>query len=89
MIDEIVHLQSNAGKVVEGGDLGELPLIWFTSGNNQQIFEGWAESQAAMAEWSTSSKQIVLKDAGHYVHHHEPDMIIQEILHLAESLQRR
>lgn len=85
--DELVHLQSNAQKVSAGGNLGDLPLIWFTSGINQELIEGWTESQASLGEWSTNGKQIVLENAGHYVHHHEPELIIQEVLDLMKTLQ--
>ncbi|GAB2559748.1 alpha/beta hydrolase [Gracilibacillus alcaliphilus] len=85
-IDEMLHLQSNAKKVVDGGKLGDLPLIWFTSGSNQQAIKGWSESQEALAEWSTNNKQVILDSAGHYVHHHEPGLIIEEISKLTKSL---
>ncbi|MBX0320351.1 MULTISPECIES: alpha/beta fold hydrolase [Shouchella] len=88
VIDEMMHLQSNAKKVVDGGHLGDLPLIWFTAGSNQQVIEGWAESQEELAEWSTNHKQIILDNAGHYVHHHEPELIIEEISSLAELLSQ-
>ncbi|MFS0723709.1 alpha/beta hydrolase [Paenibacillus sp. 1P07SE] len=86
VIDEMLHLQSNAKKVIEAGHLGDLPLIWFTSGINQQAIQGWSESQEALAEWSTNSKQIILDSAGHYVHHHEPGLIIEEISNLTKAL---
>lgn len=88
VIDEMLHLQSNAKKVVDGGHLGDLPLIWFTAGSSQQVIEGWSESQEELAEWSTNHKQIILDNAGHYVHHHEPELIIEEISSLAELLRQ-
>ncbi|WP_067843326.1 alpha/beta fold hydrolase [Amphibacillus sediminis] len=86
VIDEMLLLQSNAKKVIDAGDLGDLPLIWFTSGINQQAIKGWAESQEALAEWSTNNKQMILDSAGHYVHHHEPGIIIEEISNLTKAL---
>ncbi len=88
VIDEMLHLQSNAKKVVDGGHLGGLPLIWFTAGSNQQAIEGWSESQEELAEWSTNHKQVILDGAGHYVHHHEPGLIIEEISSLVELLRQ-
>ncbi|WP_010271756.1 alpha/beta fold hydrolase [Paenibacillus senegalensis] len=89
VIDEMLYLQSNAKKVIDAGHLGDLPLIWFTSGINQQVIQGWSESQEELAEWSTNNKQIILDRAGHYVHHHEPGLIIEEISNLTKAFLQK
>ena len=57
--------------------LGSLPLTVITAGEHQT--PGWREMQNELAALSRDSVHIVADGAGHYVHHHAPEVIIQAV----------
>lgn len=84
IIDEMRRSQSNAKKVVDGGWLGNIPLTVITAGNFGQVSQSWLDSQEKLKDWSTSGKQFIVKDSKHYIHQYEPEIIVNEILKIAE-----
>ena len=57
--------------------LGSLPLTVITAGEHQT--PGWREMQDELAALSDDSVHIVAEGAGHMVHHHSADVIIQAV----------
>lgn len=77
--DEMINLQSNAQIIVDSGNLGEVPLIILTAGN--EISDNkWKNSQEDFSSWSTDSEQKVINDSPHYIHQYLPDKVNSEIL---------
>ena len=61
--------------------LGSLPLTVITAG--QQQIPGWREMQDELAALSDHSVHIVAEGAGHYVHHHDAEIIIRAVRDVA------
>lgn len=81
IIDEARMANDNAKTVLDNGHLGNLPLRILTSESNSLITE-WKNSQETLKEWSTDSKQMIVKGSRHSVHQYSPDVINNEIIEL-------
>ena len=77
---------------------GSLPLVVLSAGpigpdpnysdaENQILGQIRQELQSDLLMLSTNSKQIVAEQSGHYIHHDQPDLVIDAILEMAGALQ--
>ncbi|MFJ8258296.1 alpha/beta fold hydrolase [Peribacillus asahii] len=82
--DEMRQILNNAEKVSENQSL-EVPLTVLTADSFGEIKEDWLESQIELATWSSSGKQIVVKEANHSIHQYQPDIIAAEILSMLKQ----
>ncbi|MFG0217126.1 alpha/beta fold hydrolase [Brevibacillus porteri] len=57
-----------------------LPDVWNEEWPNEEILTIEQRLQADFRRLSTSSKQRMANRSGHYIHHDEPEMVIEEIL---------
>jgi pimeloyl-ACP methyl ester carboxylesterase len=77
--------------------LGDKPLIVLTAGPLQlegmglsqeqmdQLDEAHTRSQAALAQGSQNSEQIIAEDSGHYIHIEQPDLVIDAIRQVVDA----
>ncbi|WP_051286996.1 alpha/beta hydrolase [Paenibacillus taiwanensis] len=86
IMEELDHSIDNASKVSAAGHIGNIPLLIFTAG--RATLPEWVTSQQNLTNWSTQSTQFVLQNAGHYVHHHNPDTINEQLIKLVQQLKR-
>lgn len=75
--------EDNAFKILEDGDLGDIPLRIVTS-EYLNDYDDSRRLQKELLEWSTDSRQTIVAGAGHAVHWYQPDLINEEILDLLE-----
>lgn len=73
--------EDNAFKVLENGDLGDIPLSIVTSGYLNNYGDS-KKLQNELLTWSTDSKQIIVEESGHAVHWYRPELINEEILNI-------
>lgn len=73
--------EDNAFKVLENGDLGDIPLRIVTSGYLNNYGDS-KKLQNELLTWSTDSKQIIVEESGHAVHWYRPELINEEILNI-------
>lgn len=85
--NEAKNKEANALKVEENGNLKDLPLVIYTSGEYNS-YKAERENQAKLKNWSSESKQIIVKDATHAIHWWHPELINQEIINLINSKNR-
>ncbi|WP_461615512.1 alpha/beta hydrolase [Clostridium sp. Marseille-QA1073] len=81
IIDEGNGAKANAKTVLENGHLGSLPIRILTAPSDPE----WDNSQIALKEWSTDSKQIVVNGADHAIHQYNLDVVNNEIKKLIEK----
>ena len=74
VVDEFLLMSTLSGSPPP---LGSLPLTVITAGQHQ--IPGWREMQDELAALSDDSAHIVAEDAGHYVHHRAPEVIVQAV----------
>ncbi len=77
--------------------LGDKPLIVLTAGPLQlegmglsqeqmdQMDEAHTRTQAALAQGSQNSEQIMAEDSGHYIHLEQPDLVIDAIRQVVDA----
>lgn len=82
--DEMRQIRNNAEKVSEDQSL-QVPLTVLTADSFGKIKEDWLESQIELSTWSSSGKQIVVKEANHSIHQYQPDIIAAEILRMVQQ----
>ncbi|WP_075719535.1 alpha/beta fold hydrolase [Roseburia sp. 499] len=63
-LDNIKLINENAKKVREGSLLGKIPILVLSSDNGDE----WNDVQIQLASWSENSKQVMIKNAEHYIH---------------------
>lgn len=87
MTDEIRQSRRNAETILKDKETFDFPLTvlsadYFGQFANDKL---WIDSQAAFPEWSSEGKQIIVPDSSHYIHHYKPDVVVEEILKIAQS----
>lgn len=85
MTDEIRRSRENGEKIMAGTKPLSIPITVLTSDYFGKLADdkAWMDSEAAFPSWSTAGKQIIIPDSSHYIHHYQPDAVIQEILGVA------
>ncbi|EJL26492.1 alpha/beta fold hydrolase [Brevibacillus sp. BC25] len=64
-----------------------LPDIWDEEWPNEEILKIEQNLQADFRRLSTSSKQRIAGRSGHYIHHDEPDIVVEEILMMLRGMK--
>ncbi|MFF0829152.1 alpha/beta fold hydrolase [Brevibacillus sp. NPDC003359] len=64
-----------------------LPDIWDEEWPNEEILKIEQNLQADFRRLSTSSKQRIAGRSGHYIHHDEPDIVVEEILIMLRGMK--
>ncbi len=77
------NTNENAKKVIEKGKLGNIPLRILTAGED----ESWKQSQVELKDWSSNSKQEYIKEANHYIHWSNSNIVIDRIKELVDEIK--
>lgn len=76
---------------VRNKSLGKIPLTVITGGDQPhhtvESWDFWLKFQRELAQLSTNSRHIILKNAGHGVHLDCPEAVIQQIKGMADTLK--
>lgn len=81
--DEMRQRNINAAIVLKAKKTLEIPFIVLTAELNDT--PGWRDSQIAFKTWSTLGKQYIVTKADHYIHNFQPDVVVNEILSMANE----
>lgn len=82
MIAEREKFNENGRTVYEGGDIGDIPLTILTADFPGR--ENWHETQLDMKDYSTQAEQEIIPHTTHFLHHEDPEVVIEAILKTAE-----
>jgi pimeloyl-ACP methyl ester carboxylesterase len=74
-VANIELINENANTVLGNGSLGNIPILVLSSDSS----EAWQNVQKQLAEWSSSSKHITVKNSQHYIHWSNTDEVIKYI----------
>lgn len=80
--DEMMRSQENAKKVLHAGRLKNIPLTIITAGDFGQASKEWVDSEVKLKDWSENSKQLMIQDSKHSIHHYQPEIIVDEIIEM-------
>lgn len=84
-ISEVKNINENANIVIDGGPIGNIPLIILTSEKSANDVT-WKKTQVQLQDWSTNSEQEIVKESTHYIHWDKPNIVKERIKELVESL---
>ncbi len=86
MLEEVKLVRDNAQTVQMGGLPVKTPMLFFISDGKEVGVDGWQELLATYAE-QLENAQYQFLDTGHYMHHHEPLKIVEQMQIFIDSLQ--
>ncbi|MFF2176443.1 alpha/beta fold hydrolase [Lysinibacillus sp. NPDC058147] len=84
-------------QIVDQSRQTDLPLTIIARGLPDSGKEGWPSQkileieqslQAEFQKLSTSSKFQIARRSGHYIHHDEPEIVIDEIIHMLKGIEK-
>lgn len=86
-ISELLYMMTasveQVRKVQENG-YGELPLIILSAEHEE--YPEWSELQARTAALSTNGKHSVVKDASHFIHLDQPELVLDAVFELLQMM---
>lgn len=77
----------------EAPDFPNISVTVLTAGKKsspletKELKEKWLCFQKDLKELSNNSKQIIVKNSGHYIHKNEPNIVIREILEMIDKVK--
>jgi pimeloyl-ACP methyl ester carboxylesterase len=77
-ISVIRNLNENAQTVIDNGSLKDIPLYILSSDSGEE----WEEVQQQMLSWSNISNQKTIKNAQHYIHWSNREIVVSKILEM-------
>ena len=84
MASEMAGLRESLNQAAENRPrLGRKPLVVLTEGQRKTEF--WHAMQEQFTELSDRSEWQVVSGAGHFIHHDQPDIVVDAIRHVVES----
>lgn len=85
IIAEKLNVPDNAKIILEGGDLGDIPLRVITSEAN--LYSNWAKTQRSLLALSTNSSQSYIAGSTEYIESQDVENITTVIEELIASIQ--
>lgn len=74
-LDVLLHINENAKKVIENGQLKNIPLLILSSDSGEE----WKVVQQELLNWSNVSKQKTINKSEHYMHWSNKENVLFEI----------
>ena len=86
IVSQAKALPQSAAQVAATGDYGDIPLV-VLSANSASPSE--IEGHGGLARLSSQGKHVVASKGGHWIQLDEPDLVIESIREVVESVGRR
>ena len=86
IVSQAEALPQSAAQVAAGGDYGDIPLVVLSASSSSP---SQMEGHEALAQLSSHGKHIVATKSGHWIQLDEPDLVIESIRDVVESVRRR
>lgn len=75
-LDMIKYMNENAQKVIDNGDLQDIPLLILSTDNGGE----WGKVQLELLDWSNNSSQKKIEGSKHYLHWSNKERVLAEVL---------
>ncbi len=96
---DAIEESSTEARALHMTGFGDMPLIVlsaghgdsipsFTDAENQQLRELLQTEQSELVALSSEGKQIIAEQSGHYIHHEQPDLVIDAIREMLDALRK-
>ncbi|WP_167954804.1 alpha/beta hydrolase [Anaerosporobacter faecicola] len=80
-LQTINKMNENAGEILEGPSLGNLPILVLSSDSGK----AWEKVQRQLATWSSNSKQVTIEQGQHYIYWSNYEDVLQYIKEFLEE----
>lgn len=87
MASEMGAMRATLADAQDQPDLGGKPLIVLTEGRRRAEF--WHEMQRKLVNLSTAGLQLVVEDSGHFIHHDQPQVVVDTLRQVVEEVRAR
>lgn len=67
-------------EIVQKEGLGDIPITILSSRAEEKEHKDWQTSQDAPLQLSTNSQRKIVEHSSHYIHHDQPQIVIESIL---------
>jgi pimeloyl-ACP methyl ester carboxylesterase len=94
LLNEVKAVELNIAQSEPPVDLGDTPLIVLSRGGPnpglpeeqfEQLKQCWDELQQDLVKLSTNSQHFVAEKSGHYIHHDQPELVVDAIRQVLEA----
>ncbi|MDS0525543.1 alpha/beta hydrolase [Clostridium sp. SHJSY1] len=90
MIKELKQFSANCSLILRNGiNLKNIPLYIITAGNrkafSKDFNKAWFQSQEEMLSWSKKSSQVVVKNADHFIHYYDEEILINAVKEIIKA----
>ncbi|MGB3717309.1 MAG: alpha/beta hydrolase [Candidatus Promineifilaceae bacterium] len=96
LFNEVKAVESNTALTEPPPDLGNTPLIVLSRGGTnpelpeaqfERLKQCWDELQRDLVKLSTNSQHIIAEHSGHYIHHDQPELVVDAIRQVVKVAQ--
>lgn len=67
-------------EIVQKEGLGDIPITILSSRAEEKEHKDWQTAQDALLQLSTNSQRKIVEHSSHYIHHDQPQIVIESIL---------
>jgi len=94
LYNEVKAAERDTAQANPPADLGAKPLVILTQGEGNpgipepefsQLRDRWDELQQELVKLSTNSQQVIAEKSGHYIHHDQPELVVEAIRQVVEA----
>jgi len=98
LFNEVKASELSTAQTEPPADLGNTPLIVLSRGGInpdlpeaqfKQLKQIWNELQQNLVNLSTNSQHIIAEKSGHYIHHDQPELVVNAIRQIVNASQTR
>ncbi len=86
IVSQAEALPQSAAQVAATGDYSDIPLVVLSASSSSP---SQMKGHEALVHLSSQGKHIVASKSGHWIHFDEPDLVIESIRAVVESVRRR
>ncbi|HWI46808.1 MAG TPA: alpha/beta hydrolase [Rummeliibacillus sp.] len=86
MKEELNLMREKGEMILRSGTIGAIPVLIFSATNNG--YDHWEQTQQELLSISTHSKQIIIKNTNHYIHHEKSKEIVKELKKFLTDFER-
>jgi hypothetical protein len=97
LFNEVRAVEMNTTQGKSPADLGKLPLVVLSRGGPnpglpegkfEQLKKSWGDLQQDLVKLSKNNQHVIAKENGHYIHHDQPELVVEVIRQVVESSLR-
>jgi pimeloyl-ACP methyl ester carboxylesterase len=86
--DQISEIEQMGTEEFPKISLGSIPVTIISAREEEKENKNWQEQQDQFLHVSANSKRIIAENSSHYIHHDQPDLVVEVINEMLANLNR-